>query len=73
MTKQQIISTIFVILGDFAQGIKPFIKLLDSGVIYIKAPFPQCHASTLVELNKNSYHSIIQGNDRKNLLSYTRK
>jgi len=40
---------ILSLFSFFSNPDKPNVKILSSGFIYEKAPFPECHASTLVE------------------------
>lgn len=56
--------TLFFILSLFSffpKPDKPTVKILSSGFIYEEAPFPSCHASTLVETDRGIMASWFGG------------
>ncbi|REG82729.1 sialidase family protein [Algoriphagus antarcticus] len=52
---------ILSIFSFFPKSDKPTVKILSSGFIYEEAPFPQCHASTLVETDNGILASWFGG------------
>ncbi|MFC5624399.1 sialidase family protein [Algoriphagus winogradskyi] len=57
-------STLLFILSLFSllpQPEKPTVKILSSGFIYESAPFPSCHASTLIETDRGIMASWFGG------------